>query len=62
MTTFVLNGYESDSKKAKAKAQVISQIGFGVSVSGDTITVKYQIDVSKVAEILSSVGVQYSGG
>lgn len=62
MTKFVLNGYELESKKAEAKSKIISALGSSVSISGNTITVKYSIDASKVAQILNQVGVSYSGG
>ena len=62
MTKFVLNGYELDSKKSEAKAQVTSALGSYISISGDTIEVRYDSDAPKVADILNQVGVQYSGG
>lgn len=62
MTKFILNGYELDSKKSEAKAKVTSALGSSVSISGDTIEVKYSSDATKVADILNQVGVQYSGG
>lgn len=62
MTKFVLNGYELDSKKSEAKAKVLSALGWSVSISGDTIEVKYSSDAAKVAAILNQVGVQYTGG
>lgn len=62
MTKFVLNGYELGSKKSEAKAKVTSALGSYVSISGDTIEVRYDSDAPKVADILNQVGVQYSGG
>jgi hypothetical protein len=62
MTKFVLNGYELESKKSEAKAKVTSALGWSVSISGNTIEVRYDSDASKVAAILSQVGVKYSGG
>ena len=61
-TTIVLDGHELESKKAEAKSKVISALGSGVSISGDTIIVQYSIDVPKVTQILSAAYVSYSGG
>lgn len=62
MAKFVLNGSELDSKKSEAKAKVSSALGSSVSISGNTIEVKYSSDEARVAAILNQVGVQYSGG
>lgn len=62
MSKFVLNGYELDSKKSEAKAKIVDALGSSVSISGNTIEVKYSSDATKVAEILNEVGVEYSGG
>ena len=62
MSKFVLTGYELDSKKSEAKAKIVYALGSSVSISGDTIEVKYNSDATKVAEILNQVGVKYSGG
>ena len=61
MIKFVLSWSELDSKKSEAKAKIINALGSSVSISGDTIEVKFDSDAPKVAGILNQVGVKYSG-
>ncbi|BAG03369.1 MULTISPECIES: hypothetical protein [Microcystis] len=62
MTKFVLDKYALDSKKSEAKAKVVNSLGSSVTISGDTIEVNYSSNATKVAQILSQVGIKYSGG
>ena len=62
MSKFVLNGTELDSKKADTKNKIRNALGSAVVITGNTIEVKYSIDEPKVAQILSEMGVSYSGG
>ncbi|MDB9396983.1 MAG: hypothetical protein EWV64_15405 [Microcystis flos-aquae Ma_QC_C_20070823_S18] len=62
MTKFVLDKYALDSKKSEAKAKVVNSLGSSVTISGDTIEVNYSSNATKVAQILNSEGVKYSGG
>jgi hypothetical protein len=50
-----------DSQKSEAKAKVVSELGSNASVSGDVIEVP-SYNATKVAQILSQVGIKYSGG
>ena len=60
MTKFVLDKYALDSKKSEAKA-IVGSLGSNASISGDQIEVP-SYDASKVVQILSQVGIKYSGG
>ncbi|CCI05679.1 MAG: hypothetical protein ACK4YL_15775 [Microcystis sp.] len=61
MPKFVLDKYALDSQKSEAKAKVVSELGSNASVSGDVIEVP-SYNATKVAQILSQVGIKYSGG
>jgi hypothetical protein len=61
MAKFVLDKYALDSKKSEAKAKIAGSLGSKASISGDEIEVP-SYDASKVAQILSQVGIKYSGG
>jgi len=61
MAKFVLDKYALDSKKSEAKAKIAGSLGSNASISGDEIEVP-SYDASKVAQILSQVGIKYSGG
>lgn len=60
MAKFVLDRYALDSKKSEAKAKVAGAIGSNASISGDEIEVP-SYEATKVAQILSQVGIKYSG-
>ena len=62
MTKFVLDSLEYDSKKSRAKAKITNVLGSSVTISGDTIEVKYISDANKVAQILNEEDIKYSGG
>ena len=62
MAKFVLDRMALDSKKSEAKGKIANALGSNVSISGDTIEVKYSSDATKVAQILNDAGVSYSGG
>ena len=61
MPKFVLDKYALDSQKWEAKAKVVSELVAIASVSGDVIEVP-SYNATKVAQILSQVGIKYSGG
>ena len=61
MAKFVLDSYALDSKKSDAKAKIADAIGSNASISGNEITVP-SYSAEKVAQILSQVGIKYSGG
>jgi hypothetical protein len=61
MAKFVLDSYALDSKKSEAKAKVAGALGSSVSISGNEIEVP-SYAAEKVAQILSQVGIKYSGG
>jgi len=61
MTKFVLDKYALGSKKSEAKAKIVGSLGSNASISGDQIEVP-SYDASKVVQILSQVGIKYSGG
>lgn len=62
ITSFLYRSNGQLTKSQKPEAKVISAFGSYVSISGDTIDVRYDSDAPKVANILNQVGVQYSGG
>jgi len=61
MAKFVLDNYALDSKKSEAKAKVAAALGSSVSISGNEIEAP-SYAAEKVAQILSQVGIRYSGG
>jgi hypothetical protein len=61
MPKFVLHSYALDSKKSEAKAKIIDALGSNASISGNEITVP-SYSTEKVVQILSQVGIKYSGG
>jgi hypothetical protein len=56
-----LHSYALDSKKSEAKAKIIDALGSNASISGNEITVP-SYSTEKVVQILSQVGIKYSGG
>jgi hypothetical protein len=56
-----LDSYALDAKKSEAKAKIADAIGSNASISGNEITVP-SYAAEKVTQILSQVGIRYSGG